>query len=78
MAERPYWAFLFDDFINQTEITKLKARLEPLEVAIYERTQELSSTPESDELRSIHSACKKILEIKTHQLGFPPITASDS
>jgi hypothetical protein len=78
MAERPYWAFLFDDFINQTEITKLKARLEPLEFAIYERAQELSSMPESEELRAIHAACKKILEIKTHQLGFPPISTSDS
>jgi hypothetical protein len=79
MAEHPYWAFLFPDLVIQTEPAKLRARLEPLEAAIYERMQELNNTPNSDpERRAIDAACNKILEIKTSKLGFSPVPRSDS
>jgi hypothetical protein len=78
VPEEPYWAFLFADFVMQTEPSKLKARLETLEAAIYERMQELTNTPNTDpERRAIDAACNKIIEIKTGRLGFPPVPRSE-
>lgn len=41
---QPYWAFLYNDFIRQTELSKMKARLGSLESALSERLQELDGT----------------------------------
>jgi hypothetical protein len=72
--QQPYWAFLFKDFISESDPIKLQARLEPLERAIYERLQQLQDKPEHHEERSaIQMATEKILEIKTQKLGFPPV-----
>ena len=46
-TEQPYWAFLYNDFILQTQPTKLQARLGPLEDAIVERLQHLDRTANS-------------------------------
>ena len=46
-TELPYWAFLYNDFILQTQPTKLQARLGPLEDAIVERLQHLDGTANS-------------------------------
>ena len=73
MAERkPYWAFLYNDFISQTELHKLEARLGPLEVALVKRSRELADSPNShNERPGIQIACKKLLEIKIRKLRFP-------
>ncbi len=46
-TEQPYWAFLYNDFILQTQPTRLQARLGPLEDAIVERLQHLDGTANS-------------------------------
>jgi hypothetical protein len=61
--------FLYRDFTSQTESIKLRARLDPLEAAIYERMQELGSGSHAEKL-AIQVACEKNLEIKINKLGF--------
>jgi hypothetical protein len=73
-GKQPNWAVLFNDFISQTDRDKLKARLEPLEVAIYKRSRELANEPEAQaEQLAIQTASERLLEIKTTKLGFPPV-----
>ena len=70
----PYWGFLYNDFVSEAQPSRLKARLEPLEAAIYERMQELAKDSDSHaEKLSIQEACDKIHEIKIKQLGFPAV-----
>ena len=72
---QPYWTFLFQEFIAESDPIKLKARLEMLESAIFERMQELKNSPTDDyeERVAIQMAMGKVLEIKTTKLGFPPV-----
>jgi hypothetical protein len=75
-TEQPYWAFLFQDFISDSDPVKLNTRLGPLEGAIFERLQELSVADDGHEERvAIQMASDKLLEIKTQKLGFPPFHA---
>jgi hypothetical protein len=70
----PYWLVLYEEFIAQTESTELSARLEPLEIAIFERLRELEGIAGGHEERlAIKIASDKLLEVKTTRLGFPPI-----
>jgi hypothetical protein len=71
--QQPYWAFLYSQFLKQTEPAKMKACLTQLEFAICERLQELTGTPESyshKERLAIEAARQKLLEIRTNKLGF--------
>jgi hypothetical protein len=70
----PNWDLLYRDFISQSDPNKLRAQLEPLEAAIFQRLTELDNSPSSiDERCAIRQACDRILEIKTTQLGVPPV-----
>ena len=74
--QQHYWAFLYNDFLLQTEPAKLQARLGPLEGAIFERWQELNGSAANShaERLVINEASRKILQVKVEKLGFPPIT----
>jgi hypothetical protein len=77
-GKRPYWAFLFNDFISQTDRDKLRERLEPLELELYKRSRELANENEAQAERlAIQTACEKLLEIKTQKLGFPPVPQAE-
>ena len=74
--KQPYWAFLYSQFLKQTDTAKMKAGLEQLESAMFERLRELADMPESyshKERRAIEAAGQKLLEIKTTRLGFRPV-----
>jgi hypothetical protein len=72
-TQQPYWAFLYDAFLTQTDPAKLKALLEPLEAAIVERIRELADVPEVQKERlALQTATRRLLEIKMTRLGFPP------
>ena len=72
--QQPYWAFLYSQFLKQTDTAKMKARLEQLESAIWERRHELQGVPETQkELLALQAASKKLLEIKINKLGISPI-----
>ena len=76
-TQRPYWAFVYNDFILQTQPTKLQARLGPLEDAILERLRELAGAPDSyAEKIAIKEACRRIRQVKIEKLGFPPVAKS--
>lgn len=77
-TQQPYWAFLYNDFILQTEPAKFQARLGTLEGAIFERLLELNaSTADSHAERlAIKEAHRKILQVKVEKLGFPAINKS--
>jgi hypothetical protein len=71
---QPYWVLLFEDFNSHSDPPKLKARLEALEGAMFERLQELNGTAEGHQERlALQMAAAKLLEIKTTKLGFPPV-----
>lgn len=74
--QQPYWAFLYSQFLKQTDTAKMKACLNQLEFAICEKLQELTGMPESyshKERLAIEAAREKLLEIKATRLGFPPV-----
>ncbi len=74
---QPQWAFLYNDFILQTEATAFRVRLEPLEAAIVERLQHLDGIANSHaEKLAIQEACRKLLQVKIDKLGFPPLAKS--
>ena len=74
-TRQPYWVFLYNDFVLETEPIKLHARLGSLEGAIVERLQELdgSVTDSHAERLAIKEVCRKLLQIKIEKLGFPPL-----
>jgi hypothetical protein len=68
------WDLLYRDFISQSDPNKVRAQLEALEAAIFERLCELDNSQTSQaERAAIRQACDRILEIKTKKLGFPAI-----
>jgi hypothetical protein len=72
--QQPYWAFLYSQFLKQTDTAEMRTCLEQLESAIFERRQELDVLPKSyshTERLALKAACQKLLEIKTNKLGFP-------
>ena len=74
--QQPYWSFLYSQFVKQTDPAKMSTHLEQLESAIFARRQELEGMPESyshSERLALEAAWKKLLEIKTNKLGFPPV-----
>ena len=74
MLDSPGWIELYEDFVSEIEPTKLKAQLEALETAIFNRLLQLRDTPEDRyEVRAIKMAADKLLEIKTQKLGSPPL-----
>ena len=76
-TEQRYWAFLYNDFILQTQPTKLQARLGPLEDSIVERLQHLDGTANSHaEKLAIQEACRRLLQMKIEKLGFSPLAES--
>jgi hypothetical protein len=74
-TRQPYWVFLYNDFVLETDPLKLNARLGSLEGAIVERLQELdgSITDSHAERVGIKEACRKLLQVKIEKLGFPPV-----
>ena len=71
---QPYWVFLYNDFVLQTEAGSLQARLGPVEEAILERLDELAGNMDSHaEKTALGEACRKILQLKNEKLGFPPV-----
>ncbi len=76
-TQQPYWAFLYGDFLTQTDPAKLKALLEPLEAAIVERIRELADVPEVQKERlALQTATRRLLKIKTTRLDFPPVSGA--
>jgi hypothetical protein len=68
------WVCLFHEFLTHDEPAKLLALLDPLEMSIIERMQELKHSDNGHaEKIAIRDAVNKILKIKTEKLGFPPI-----
>jgi hypothetical protein len=73
--QKPYWVFLYNDFVLQTEAGGLQDRLGLVEEAILERLNELAGNTDSHaEKIALGEACRKILQLKNEKLGFPPVT----
>ena len=74
-TRQPYWVFLYNAFVLETDPIKLHARLGSLEDAIVERLQELdgSITDSHAERLAIKEARRKLLQFKIEKLGFPPV-----
>jgi hypothetical protein len=67
----PPWAYLYRNFVSQTDLTRMKECLGPLEDGIAARLQELGDRVDCQYERvAIQGAVNKILEIKTARLGF--------
>ena len=67
-----HWGILYNDFITETDASKLRVRLGTLERAIFFRLQELKgSAAGHDEWVALRMAADNLLEIKTTKLGFP-------
>ena len=74
-SRKHYWAFLFEDFLSQTDPVKLHARLGVVESAITKRMRELDDSTDSDSERAaLHEAEETVMVIKVNQLGFPSPT----
>jgi hypothetical protein len=71
-TQQPYWAFLYKDFVSETDPAKLRARLDSLEGATFDRLKELDSSDDSHtEKVAIQEACRNLLQVKVEKLGFP-------
>jgi len=66
-----YWVLLYNDFIAETEPSKLREHLGTVERAIFFRLQELSGTAAGhNEWDALQLASKNLLKIKATKLGF--------
>jgi hypothetical protein len=69
----PYWVLLYNDFIAETEPSRLQARLGTLEEAIFLRFQELNGHASGQNERvALEKAADVLLRIKIEILNFPP------
>jgi hypothetical protein len=67
-----HWVILYNDFIAETDASKLRVRVGTLERAIFFRLQELKgSAAGHDEWVTLRMAADNLLEIKTTKLGLP-------
>jgi hypothetical protein len=72
---KPYWVFLYHDFITHEDAAALQPRLASLEEAI-SHLQELNGSDDGHAERlAIKSPIEKLLIIKTTKLGFPAIAS---
>lgn len=70
-TQQPYWAFLYQGFVLETDPVKLLARLGSLESAMSDRLQELNGSGDSyAEKVAIQEACRNLTQVKVGSLGF--------
>ncbi len=68
----PSWQRPLQDAINEADLQKLPEKLAIAETAIFQRMQELVTSPHGNhESATIREACKKLLKIQTQRLKWP-------
>jgi hypothetical protein len=68
----PSWQKPLQDAINETDLQKLPEKLSIAETAIFQRMQELVTSPGAEgESAAIREACKELLKIQTQRLKWP-------
>jgi hypothetical protein len=72
------WKELYLWVLIESEKEKLTGLIQAVEHAIARRAQELLNSPDHHEERSEMAAANAaLLSMKTHKLGWPPVSASD-
>jgi hypothetical protein len=78
MGVQTSWKELFLWALIESDKEKLTGLIQAIERAIASRAQELFNSPDHHEERSEMAAANAaLLSIKTHKLGWPPVSASD-
>ncbi len=68
----PWWQIPLRDAINEADLQKLPEKLSIAETAIFQRMQELVTSPDGNhESEAIREACKQLLKIQTQRLKWP-------
>jgi len=68
----PSWQKPLQDAINEPDLQKLPEKLSAAESAIFQRMQELTTSPDGNhESQAIREACKQLLKIQTQRLKWP-------
>lgn len=68
----PSWQKPLQDAINEPDLQKLPEKLSAAESAIFQRMQELTTSPDGNhESEAIREACKQLLKIQTQRLKWP-------
>jgi hypothetical protein len=72
------WKELYLWALIESDKGKLTGLIQAIEHAIADRAQELSKSPDHYEERSEMAAANAaLLSMKTHKLGWPPVSARD-
>ena len=72
------WKELYLWALIESDNEKLTGLIQAIERALASRAQELSNSPDHHEERSEMAAANAaLLSIKTHKLGWPPVSARD-
>ena len=72
------WKQLYLWALIESDKEKLTGLIQAIEGAIASRSQELLNSPDHHEERSEMAAANAaLLSIKTHKLGWPPVSARD-
>jgi hypothetical protein len=78
-TQHPYWVFLYNDFVLQTEPNKMRVRLETLELALADRMIELKGSKDYQaETLAIKEASRRLLQLKVEKLGIPPVSTKSA
>ena len=78
MDVRPGWKELYLWALIESDKEKLTGLVQAIERAIASRAQELLNSPDHHEQRSEMAAANAaLLSMKTHKLGWPPVSARD-
>ena len=68
------WREPFEQALKETDPRKLGELVLQAEAAIYQRFEQLQSSPDGDgELREIKAASDQLLALKVNRLGWPPV-----
>jgi hypothetical protein len=74
MSDSPYrwWQIPLQDTISEPDLQKPAEKVAIAETAIFQRMQELITSPDDDrESAAIREACKELLKIQTQRLKWP-------
>ena len=78
MDVQPGWKELYLWALIESDKEKLTRLVQAIERAIASRAQELFNSPDHHEERSEMAAANAaLLSMKTHKLGWPPVSARD-
>jgi hypothetical protein len=68
----PLWLQTYLAFTAETDLAKLRKLLEALEIAMWNRLQEMDGSEQhANERRAMDWVSEQVLEIKVTKLGFP-------